>query len=75
MAEESETVAIRIPHRLDSSTEGRLRMAFPKVTEISDSLPTGKWIVIGTFSLRVAANLETDIRAQFPDLEIRERLG
>lgn len=75
MAEESETVAIRTHLPLDASTESRLRIAFPKVTEIADRFPPGKWIVIGTFSPQVATNLDADIRAQFPDLEIQERLG
>ncbi|RSZ57801.1 hypothetical protein HF313_24650 [Massilia atriviolacea] len=75
MAEQSETVAIRTHLPLDASTESRLRIAFPKVIEIANGFPTGKWVVIGTFSPAVAANLDTDIRAQFPDLEVQERLG
>jgi hypothetical protein len=75
MAEQSETVAIRTGHPLDPSTESRHRMAFPKVIEIAAGVPSDKWIVICTFSQQVAASLETEIRVQFPDLEMQERFG
>ncbi len=73
MEEALETVAIRTHSPLDASTQRRLRLAFPKVTDIADGLPPGMWITIGTFSPHVAADLDADIRAQFPDVEIQKR--
>ena len=74
MEEELEVVAIRSHHPIDAAMESRLRLAFPKVTEIAGSFPLGQWIVIGAFTPQVAENLDADILTHFPNLEIRERL-
>ena len=74
MAEQSETVAVRPLHPLDEETACRLRMAFPRVFGAETRYhPPGIWIPIGTFSLRLADELEAEIRAQFPGMEIQQR--
>jgi hypothetical protein len=74
VAEESETVAVRMIRSLDAATSTLLSMAFPNVFGGQSRAPCDTWITVGTFTPQVAAILETEIREQFPGLEIRERL-
>ena len=73
MAEESETVAIRSHHPLDSDLASQLRLAFPKSVTIEKQYQPGTWVIIGQFSPQIAATLEADIRTMFPSLEVRDR--
>lgn len=75
MAEESETVAVRSHHPLDTDMVSQLRLAFPKLIVLEKPYLPGTWLVIGSFSPRIAAILEADIRAMFPNLELRERVA
>jgi hypothetical protein len=72
MAEESETVAVRLHHPLDADMASQLRLAFPKLIDLEKQYQPGTWIVLGNFSPQIAAILETDIRTMFPSLELRD---
>lgn len=73
MAEQSETIELRIRHPLDAALENRLRMAFPKVESLHQGCPADTWIAIGTFSAQVAAVLTEDLLAHFPEVDVRIR--
>jgi hypothetical protein len=73
MAEESETVAIRLHHPLDANMASQLRLAFPKLIDVEMVCQPGTWIVLGDFSPQVAEILEADIRTMYPSLELRDR--
>ena len=70
MEEQSTTVSVRTLSPLHESIEKRLRIAFPKVARFANGAPICEWVVIGSFSPQFAGNLEAEIRAQFPELEI-----
>lgn len=73
MAEQSEVVAIRARNPLNDEAMGQLRLALPRVEWVQDRCLAEDWIEIGTFSAQIAAVLEEDIRAHFPEFDIRER--
>lgn len=73
MAEQSETVELRIRHQSDPALENRLRVAFPKLDILKEGCPPHAWIAIGTFSAQVAAVLMQDTLAHFPEVEMRIR--
>ena len=75
MAEESETVAIRSDYPLDADMLSQLHLAFPKLIGLAKPYLPGTWVVIGSFSPHIAAILEADIHAKFPNLELRERVA
>ena len=73
MKDETETVAVRPRRAPDATMKARLRLAFPAIAEKRPEWRCGAWVVLGTFTPQVAETLEADIRAKFPELDVRER--